>query len=395
MMQSNLTKIKNIILVYGGSLFGFVFVLILTRSISINDFADYAYGVALGSLLMLLVNFGSDRRLIFELVKYENSIQRLLNYNFTLRAFLFIILSIILFFLVPLFTYLVCLWYMALGLITKAVYDYEDKTIEINAYLCIERAILIFLSFLFYYEVSVIWLFGYLLVQRLAFVFFTNLKLRVSFSFSDFIFWGRKHKEEVLNSFLFVLGGIFSSFQILGSQIITKHIIGDNAVAFLNVGFQIALLVQLAQAQVIRMKSRSISESTVKVKKNTLVLLNKEIMKSLFLSIPFVIIFNVLSFLLEKYYLPEEWLGVFELLYKFSPWLLVMGAGMYISQYFINLYPPIVYLKIYSVNLVVTCLALFYFLPIFGVLIVPYLIFIIHGASMFIMYILIKTKVGK
>ncbi|WP_024589820.1 MULTISPECIES: lipopolysaccharide biosynthesis protein [unclassified Pseudoalteromonas] len=391
-MKINSTALKNIALVYGGSFFGFVFVLILAKKISISDFSDYAYGAALGSLLMLIINFGSDRKLIFELVKYKDTQKRLINYNFTLRMSLFLVFSFSLFFLIPFFSYLVCLWYMALGLVTKAVFDYKGETIIINRYLFLERVILVILSFLLFIDFSLVSLFMILLILRFSFVAFTSLKICVSFSLSDLFLWFQLHRKEVINSFLFVLGSVFSSFQILGSQVIVKQILGDSSVSFLNIGFQIAMLVQLAQAQVIRMKSRAISESILSEKNNNLMSLNKEILKSLIISIPFVLIFNILAFLLEMYYLPESWLGVFELLYKFSPWLLVMGSGMYISQYFINIFPSKTYLKIYTVNLIFTCVSLLFLLPVYGVVIVPYLIFLIHGASIFMMYTLIKNK---
>src|SRR5690554_6800642 len=115
--------IRNLILVYATASLGFLASLYLASAISISQYADYAYAVAIGAMLYLFVNAGSDRSLVKDISDFESDPAAYINFNSTLKVVLFLIVVFVLFLTLDLAAALVCAWYLVSALFPKGVYD--------------------------------------------------------------------------------------------------------------------------------------------------------------------------------------------------------------------------------------------------------------------------------
>jgi O-antigen/teichoic acid export membrane protein len=394
-------KAKSLLYIYASTFFSFITSLLLAKSLGDELYGYIALGIAIGSIIQIVINFGMDKSLLRELTSlHEPDVEASIIAGFIsnrLFVFLFISISIIAISFLLLFFSLYQLEKHALGLLIgyivfqsmlglypKGAFEYIEKIIIQNKILFYERltiCILVAIFVNYFKESSVLILISLMIIGRV-------LSISIQFKCIGFFESYKKliHRNiscEISSGGYITIALLFNSLIYYGMQLIVPLSHGLEEVSAIGIALQFCLVVTIAQTQICRFVNKSIF---LDEKQNEL---NNKVLKMLVISIPLALLYVFAVFLCKQYYLTEGYKNLVYHSYILGFWLIFLGPGLIINQYVIAKKLDSTYMKV-SVSSSFLCLAMSYYISTFNdISFISLSLLIPHCISMLVQYLML------
>ncbi|RZU46841.1 O-antigen/teichoic acid export membrane protein [Fluviicoccus keumensis] len=369
---------------------------ICARIMGAYDYSWIVLGIAIGSIIIPIINLGSDRTLIRDLTYLKSDTDRSIfitkNTSFRLMTFLSISLlsSIIIYYIIdsPLpfkfSLWCIILWTLLQGCYPFSLFDFVGMTNLQNRLTVFER-----LTAVIIVTVLAISLFN---SQLLLVISITLLITRLISIISQYKAWNSLNKSiSFQSSQLFSkidLSSVniritliqFSSGLILyANQIFLKSSNQLSSLAAYGLICQVLNIVLVFQGQSLRLFSRQISESCRHPSPNTLRLLLRHLLAMLFISIAFSMASWILIQIISHFLSTKNFSDITLLATPMCLWAALTGIGLVSSQYLIGMRFDTAYSRINIIGGFVSLVSGFYLVPTHGAIMAAYLLLTIHG----------------
>lgn len=358
-------KVENFIWVYLGSAAAFFYSLIFSKVMHIEQYADFIITISFAAFSQILVNYGSDKVLLKSLVANKNNKLEIILFDLFFRCLLFFSISIIFYYFVGNIIVPIFIWYTLNALFPKSIAEDNGNILFQNKAFGTEK--LFSLIFIFVYSVN------FEVEKDCEFVIFLIMTRIFSICYqyyylcrdifnkplTEITINKSSLKEHFLNSGFVMMALFFNAILLYGSQIILKDYSEPSSVAIVGLGLQLCLIVQIFQSQLIRFYNKDLFYQDKHSKESVLAKVRGVIIPSLIL----VTCMNVVSYLLENYYLGEKFRGIYYFSLMISPWLIVLGPASLISQLFLSIYSSKYYLSICFLSSFISLVLSFLLIP--------------------------------
>jgi O-antigen/teichoic acid export membrane protein len=395
------TVIYSSIISYFTALFSFLSTMIIAKNIHIDTFGIITLGLAIGAFIQILLNFASDKIFVKEIInqKLNASAYAIIQIIFQL----FILTAIIIIYLfINLNNYqdnlllYVIIWFSLIGIYPKGLYDYKEKVLQNTVLHLLERLLSFVVIFLFMISQNIDIklleeLFKVLILIRIIFVALQIIFIFKNVLLNDYKYSFQSFKKNIKKRIYIVIALLSNSIILYGLQIMTKINLDYKSIAIYGLAIQLTLIVIIVQSQIIRHLNKKIFLET-KNNKLDIVLFNRTLKLSIYISLPLSILMLMLSYLLETYYLDNSYYSLFNISIILTLWLNVLGAGTIISQYFISLINEKSYLYINLTGGILSIFFAFFAFKIFGIYTAPLVLLVVHSSIIFTQYIFIIKR---
>lgn len=360
---SNYLNVKHIFafssLNYLQSGISFIASIILARSLGADVYGHFAYGLVFANTLMVLMQFGTDKTLVRDLVQMEKP-ERTLTGTAILWFFLSIIgiigIAIWSFFISDIST--IAAWVLMLctlsgaaqGLTVQAWFDVNEKMSLHAVFSVIGRSVfligIVIVLFFLRNEYAILWAAFLLLLSRLITLFlewnFVLSSVRLIFKEAVPIL----KKIVSTNSWVW-LAAIGNLLMTQGNQLILKDQAGIKQLAYYSVAFQIIMLVRMLQSQIVRLVAPSIANITNDKFEGDIIpkflrfcgisfLASSVILLPLYFLTPFIV----------NNFLGEEFIPAIPVMNVLYVWVSIYGIALINNQFLIGLRKEKTFLKI-------------------------------------------------
>ncbi len=390
--------------------FSFAIALLLARKLGAEQYGYYTYGIVFNTTFFILIQYGLDKTLVRDLVQKSEEAATIL-ISGTLLKLIITLLGVL----------LMVIWgfvfggdelkkvYIALlfgvsgsiyGIGPRAWFDFKGKIQNHAVFLFIER--LIFFSGTIYLlfrggEQAIILLVGWvLLIGRLIMSFFEwSFVVRtiekpkwksVKASLKPLIFQ---------NSWVW-LAAINNLIMTNANQLILDQQLGTKQLGYYGLAFQLIMLVQLMQGQVLRLTTPSIAEAVQKTKGWGI--LNKyrlDLLRCVGLTIAMLIPIYFLAPYLIEWLVGKDYAGALPVLRVLCFWSLVYGLALINNQYLLSYHLQKSFFSITLVFGLISIYLVYAFIPLYGVVGAALSLLTAHFGSVFVQSLMVLRKMHK
>jgi len=339
------SKIKAICYVYATSILSFGVNLVLANKLGDEMFGYISLGIAIGGVLLAIVNLGMDKTLL----RFLNSNHLKYNQSHILNAFFVNRLLILLFIIILLI--IVCtikqdynnktsiilygfiVYQCLLGFYPKGIFEFTGEINIQNKLVFIERLVVFLLvcifTFLLSFKLIQETYFMALLVLCIIFARFTSIIGQYSCFIPNLNFHNQvlNIKEDVKIGKVFTVAFLLNSTMFYGNQFILSITGNIREVASLGLALQFCLIVQLAQSQIVRFFNKKIMNDKGNV------YLYDNIKISVYVSLPLVLVYLSVVIVSKGMFFQTGFDNLINHSYILALWLVFLGPGLIINQY--------------------------------------------------------------
>lgn len=397
-------RLTSVISMYISTFFSFLTTLVFAKYLGEKLYAYIALGIAAGSILQLVVNFGMDKSLLRDLSfsDQKKSITSSLNNAVSSRFLIFalVVVSFVFFYsldfigvinvnFAPLLL-LYSLFHLMIGLYPKGGFEFYDKIYVQNNILMVERLV-IFLSVAVYFYFSLnlnllLVLIGLIAIRAFS---ITLQHLSIGLSFKSLKIFTFNHFSELRKGLFITIALLANSIIYYGIQFIVPLFYELSELSSIGIALQFCLVVTVAQTQVLRhLNKRIINDSSM-------VGLRSQTFKMALFSAPLALFYLFAVFLCKEIYLREGYENLYSHAMILSVWLIFLGPGLVINQYVISKNMDKNYLKISITSAVISLVLCFLLSKYTRIDFVMLSLLFAHIASMYRQYALLRNESEK
>lgn len=386
----------------------FIASIYLARSLGADVYGHFALGLVFANTLLVLMQFGTDKTLVRDLVQLENPERTLSG-----TAILWFFLSIIGILGIGIWTFFVsdlsrvAAWVLMLctlsgaaqGLTVEAWFDFKGKMSLHAVFAVIGRLIfLIGIAIILFFiqnQYAILWAAFLLLLSRIITLF---LEWRFVLSSANLVL-----KEAVprlknivrTNSWVW-FAAIGNLLMTQANQIILKDLAGLKQLAYYSVAFQIIMLVRMLQRQIVRLVAPSIAQITNPNFKGDIMdkffrfcgmsfLASTAILLPLYFLTPFIV----------RRLLGEEFSPAIPVMNVLYVWVSIYGIALINNQFLIGFRKEKFFLKITLIFGVLSLILAYFFIKQFESLGGALSLLIAHSCSIIFQFVVVIKEIKK
>ena len=388
----------------------FAISLVLARRLEAEIYGYYTYGMVFNSTFYILIQYGLDKTLVRDLVQRSKKATTILftgtliKIGITLFGILLLATWSLFFSDTPLLkVYLALLFGLSGGIFgigPRAWFDYMGK-MQLHAYLMLIERIVFFgctMVLIFYYpseqivlQIGWILLGGRLLMGLMEWSFIRKSIgkfnwLAVKATFRPILF---------KNSWVW-LAAINNLLMTNANQLILDQEMGTVQLGYYGLAFQLIMLVQLMQGQLLRLATPSIAQAVKEVKGwKILKKYRVDLLRCLGLTLLVLIpIYFVAPYLIE-FLVGKDYAGALPILQVLCFWSIIYGLAIINNQYLLSYHLQKPFFFITLIFGIISIFLVYTFLPLFGGKGAALSLLVAHFGSVFVQSIFVFQKMRK
>lgn len=399
-------RLTSVLSMYISTFFSFLTTLVFAKYLGEEVYAYIALGIASGSILQLLVNFGMDKSLLRDLSfkGEDDSVSYLLSDVVSFRCFIFALVLVFFAFIFSLGFFgiisvanlslllLYSLFHLMIGLYPKGGFEFYEKIYVQNNILMLERLVvflIVALYFYFSFKISLLSLLVGLIVIRISSIAMQYSLIDLSFTSLSLSPVAFDISRQMRKGFFITIALLANSLIYYGIQFTVPMFYDFSELSAIGIALQFCLVVTVAQTQVLRHLNKTIIDD------RSMSALSLHLFKMAIFSIPLALFYLLAVFLCKELYLDTGYENLYSHALILSVWLIFLGPGLVINQYIISKNLDKNYLQI-SVTSALISIALCFLLSKYTIInLVMLSLLFAHTVSMYRQYLLLRNESEK
>lgn len=407
-LMAHATKLKALFYAGLSGVLSLTLAIQCARIFGAREYSWFVLGLAVGSLLIPLLNLGADRTLVRDLTQLSNDVSRsrLVARNLVVRIGVLVALSLLIALVACYYNdgvnghgvslWAISLWALLQGLYPFSLYDYKKLTSAQNKLTVFERVLALAMVYLFALlgnNDGMVLLAFLLLMSRLLSLFvqyyiWAAQRTSLRYDFSEL----SMEKEKGIN-FSVAVVQVSSAIVFYANQFYLKSGNHVEQLAMYGMILQIINVALVFQGQSLRLVSKEISDTCRHPSKEKIDYFFRHVKIIAGVSVVFSMITWVCVWLVSVFLHRSDFKGMDIIAVPLCIWTIFAGVGLVVSQYLIGLNCDKNYLKINVVGGGGSLLLGYVFVPQYGAMSAALILLLVHGAMILAQFRLVMTKI--